>query len=117
MADSLGAALDRAVRAAGIPIHGVSIGRPNDRATWRIDYDGASAGQIATGDALIQSFDVNDAAVIAREAAVAAKSLDDRKLQALAVAVHKRFKLFVPGDTMTALQWKQSLRDEFDALG
>jgi hypothetical protein len=114
---SVSSALHRAVQAAGIPITGVSIGAQNDRTTWRIEYNGASNAQKIAGAALIQSFDLADSSVVAREADAAAKDLDDRKLQALAVAVHKRFKQFVPADTMTVSQWKKSLRDEFDALG
>src|ERR671934_243827 len=30
--------LDRALRDAGIPIDGVSVGDPNNRATWKVSY-------------------------------------------------------------------------------
>lgn len=41
------------------PIHGVSIGRKDDKATWRIDFkDEATAGQRADGRAALNAFDV-----------------------------------------------------------
>lgn len=50
--------LDRALRAAAIPILGVSIGDEQNRATWRIDYHpSATAQQRSDGEALRASFD------------------------------------------------------------
>ena len=39
-----------------------------------------------------------------------------RALKALAVAIHKRFKASVPTDTVTAQQWENAIRAEWDAL-
>lgn len=45
--------------AAVCPIHGVSVGRSNDKATWRIDFkDEATAEQRAAAQAVIDAFDV-----------------------------------------------------------
>ena len=44
-------------RRASIPIHGVSIGKPDDRSTWRIDYDDPTIAQQLAGDELLASFD------------------------------------------------------------
>jgi hypothetical protein len=50
--------LDRALRAAGIPIVGVSVGNDADRTTWRIDFQAAATAQHRTdGEALRLSFD------------------------------------------------------------
>lgn len=47
-----------AMTAAGIPIVGVSIGRTDDKATWRVDYaDGAGADAKTAAAAVIAAFD------------------------------------------------------------
>jgi hypothetical protein len=110
--------LTRTLEAAGIPVYGVSVGNEADKQTWRIDFTpAATIGQRNQATGIVASFSLADPAVVTQEANNAAKSLDDRRIQALATAVHKRFKLFVPGDTMTPAQWRASLRAEFDALG
>lgn len=58
--------LDRALRDAGIPIDGVSIGDPLNRTTWRAIYTAtATPAQRAQGDALLQTVDPQDPAIIA----------------------------------------------------
>src|SRR5262245_44768334 len=58
--------VERALRDAGIPIDGVSIGDQNDRTTWRAFYQAvATAPQRAQGDALIASVDTQDATIVA----------------------------------------------------
>lgn len=42
------------------PVAGVSIGDPNDRSTWRIDFqDGTPDGVAASLQAALQSFDIS----------------------------------------------------------
>jgi hypothetical protein len=54
--------------AAVCPIHGVSIGRKNDKATWRIDFaPDATDAQKAAADAVKAAFDL---AVMAERARV-----------------------------------------------
>lgn len=54
---TLAATLDRALRAVA-PIAGVSIGRDDDKSTWRIDYaDTATAAQKAAAEAVLAAFD------------------------------------------------------------
>lgn len=51
------AKLDTAIRAV-CPIHGVSIGRAGNKATWRIDFkEEATAEQRAAAQLVLQSFD------------------------------------------------------------
>jgi hypothetical protein len=78
--------LTRALVRAGIPVFGVSIGDPSDRATWHIDYDyQATPEQRTAGDALMATYDLEADTVVLDEIAVA--SFDtDRKLKALAIA-------------------------------
>jgi hypothetical protein len=46
------------IQNAGIPIHGVSIGRKNDKSTWRIDFkDEATIEQKIEASKLLQDFD------------------------------------------------------------
>lgn len=53
--------LDRALRDLGIPIDGVSVGDPNDRATWRAFYQAtATAAQRTQGDLLLATIDPQD---------------------------------------------------------
>lgn len=67
--------LDRALRAAAVPIVGVRIGRLDDRATWAVEYlPAATAPERATGEALRLSFDPLSQAAIDAEAAARAVS-------------------------------------------
>lgn len=53
--------LDKALKAV-CPILGVSIGRVNDKSTWRIDFtDEATSEQRAAAQAVVDAFDVNGA--------------------------------------------------------
>lgn len=80
MAFALAMILDRALRDAGIPIDGVSIGAPADRATWRAIYaPAATPAQIAQGNALILSIDPQDATTISnlkQDLAASATNMD-----------------------------------------
>ncbi len=52
--------LDSALKAAGVPIVGVSIGDPADRSTWRVELlESATKEHEATAAALILSVDVS----------------------------------------------------------
>lgn len=54
---NIAAKLDAAVRAV-CPIYGVSIGRLDDKATWRIDFaDEATAEQRAAAQNVLEAFD------------------------------------------------------------
>lgn len=51
--------LDAAIKEV-CPINGVSIGRPDDKATWRIDFaQSATAQQRADAAAVVEAFDPN----------------------------------------------------------
>jgi len=53
----IAAALDKALKAV-CPIDGVSIGREDDKKTWRIDFrDGATAEQRASAADVLAAFD------------------------------------------------------------
>lgn len=68
------AALDKALRAAGVPIDGVRVGRANDRATWRVDFTNAATdAHRAAAQAVITAFDP-----VAEQAKPKPKPLEDR---------------------------------------
>ena len=52
----LAARLDRALRAAGVPLDGVSIGSESDRSTWRV----SPASAQAAAQPVIDAFDPDD---------------------------------------------------------
>jgi hypothetical protein len=55
----LGDALDAALRAAGVPIIGVTVGAAADRATWVVQFDAsATPAQQATAAATLAAFDL-----------------------------------------------------------
>lgn len=63
MAVSIAAIVDRALRDAGVPIVGVSIGRPADRSTWRVEFaPGATDPQKATAQNIVNTVAVDAAA-------------------------------------------------------
>lgn len=78
MFDNLAGNLHAAI-AAHAPIDGVSIGRRNDKSTWRIDFKPeATDAQRAAARAMLEGFDVGAAQAAEqekrlREAAVQAK--------------------------------------------
>lgn len=53
--------LTSALKRANIPIHGVSIGQLDDRKTWRVDYDNATAAQKTAGKAIVKNYNPNAA--------------------------------------------------------
>lgn len=60
----LAAALDHALKAAGLPIVGVSVGNPDDRSTWTIHYaENATDEQRATAAAVLRTFNLAVAVV------------------------------------------------------
>lgn len=91
---------DAALRRAGIPIHGVSIGRPDDRQTWRINYtEAATPAQRADGEALRATYDPLADTTYQDEEAT--RRYDgDRALQAVAGALWE----CIPSPTMTRAQ-------------
>ncbi len=59
--------LHAALVEAGVPLVGVSIGRPDDRATWVVQFaPQATPQQRAAADAVIAAFDASPSAVAAR---------------------------------------------------
>lgn len=68
--------------AAVCPIEGISIGKPDDRSTWRIDFNSqATAGERVAAQAIVDGFDLS-AANAAETQVVARRSTDAAEAQA-----------------------------------
>lgn len=78
---------------------------PNPR-TERYDAASPSKRRSATSAEIKQYNDVM----------VRDKDLARKAIQALAIAVHKRFKTQIPTDSTTAAQWNAAIAAEWDAL-
>lgn len=114
-------ALDLTLRAAGIPIEGVSIGRENDPSTWRVHYTAdATDAQRTAGAAILTAFDPTTQAVADRyRAAVAADADADLLLQALGTVVWRELQKCTPtaGQSMlTAAQFKAAIKAAYQNL-
>ena len=51
------AQLVAALKRIGVPVAGVTIGKLDDRSTWRVDYDNPTRAQQLAGEDLLVSFD------------------------------------------------------------
>lgn len=94
----------RSLVMAGLPVVGLSIGVPSDKATWRVDFaDTATANDRQRAADLIAAFDRNDPAVIALDQdALASVEIDaDKALSALARVTYKYLPAGKPA-TLTA---------------
>lgn len=102
--------LDRALRDAGLPIDGVSVGDPLVRSTWKAFYQAsATPAQRTQGDALLATIDPQDAATIANiKADFAMANVDEDVLTSLAQALWE----CIPAPTKTLAQ----LRARFIAI-
>jgi hypothetical protein len=80
--------VDRALRAAGIPIDGVSIGDPANRATWAAQFTAAATpAQKATAAALLLSVVVDAAAQATQDQLDAQAFIDTLPIWAKALAL------------------------------
>ena len=91
---SLAAQITAALQRLGVPIYGVSIGRADDRSTWRIDYaPGATDLQRSTAEALKLTYDpATDTAYTDEQATL--RFTDEKLIKA--VAIWTAQKLSVP---------------------
>lgn len=110
---SMAAALDRAVRAV-CPIDSVSIGKPDDKTTWRIDFAlGATAPQKAAAQAAVASFVYDPAADASADASdLLSIVLADKTsvLRAIGEVQFRMLKGTLPVDaTMTPAKYKTLL--------
>jgi hypothetical protein len=97
---SLAARLDAAIRAANVPIVGVSVGDPANRATWRVHPSSLQA----QAQPVIDAFDPNDPALVGAEKdADAARLSDDLALRALVRVTWEEIQKCQPRNGQTLL--------------
>ena len=83
--------LDTALRTAGIPIVGVSIGDNTNRATWVVTFlPAATPAQRTQAATLVQTIVVDQAAI---DDADAASAVDDKVLKALVIWLAGKFSI------------------------
>lgn len=105
--------LERALRAAVIPILGVSIGTPTDRSTWRIHYaPSATAQQQVDGEAIKATFDPNAPATIDAENAARFQLSAADKDRLADIALMIRYKDITAWNAMTNVQKRDAVRQQ-----
>lgn len=95
-ASRLAERLDKAIRAAGVAIVGVSIGSEQDRSTWRVE----PATLQAAAQPVIDSFEAPTPNTLLDEAAV--RDTSRKELRAVAEALWE----CIPNPTMTKAQMR-----------
>lgn len=106
--------VERALRDAGIPIDGVSIGTPADRSTWKAFYQAsATAQQRSQGDALLQSVSLTDPTILAEIKADLSATLITDVMKALTQATYEA----IPAPTFATLgAYRQRIMQLYQGL-
>lgn len=99
---SIPVVVDRALRQAGIPIAGVSIGSLTDRTTWTAQYlPSATDAQKAQGAQILATLDPQDApTVTAVKSDVSTVRVSDELLRAIVQGLHEA----IPAPALTLAQ-------------
>ena len=85
---SVAAIVDRALKAAGIPLDGVSIGDPANRATWTVQFPAAaSAAQRTQAAALLLTIAIDAPALAAQDQLEAQAFVDSLPIWAKALSL------------------------------
>lgn len=113
-----------AMRNAAIPIVGVSIGTPADRATWRVDFDpSATPAQRTQAASLLTTVIVDTAAQHTQDQTDVKAYIDAMPLveQAIDLTILDRInfisaRLPVPLAAITPAQWITAVKAKVDAL-
>ena len=88
MIHSTGALLDVYVRRMGLPIVGVSIGRKDDRSTWRLQFSSIASRNDRDKEAdTIASFDEEAETILARESDAQSRLDEDALVVAMLDAI------------------------------
>jgi hypothetical protein len=107
---SIAAVVDQALRAANVPIVGVSLGDPANRATWRVLFlPEATDPQKATAQNILDTV-VIDAATLADLDAVS--DIDQKVLRAVVQGLWET----IPGPLLTKLQLRNRILAIYKAL-
>ena len=102
---NIAARLDRALRLAGIPIQGVSIGSPADRTTWQIHFaPEATAQHRVDGEALRATFNPASPEVVAADLSNMAQGISRQKDKLADCAMLVRARNIPTWNNMTSAQ-------------
>lgn len=120
----IAALLDQALRAAGIPIVGVSVGTDADRLSWNVQFDPSATPAHRTQAATILATLATDASALhAQDQRDVRAFLDAMPLveQAINLTILDqvnllRSKLPVPLVAVTAAQWIAAVKQKVDSL-
>jgi hypothetical protein len=111
MANNLAALVDSAVRAASIPIDGVSIGDPANRATWAVQFlPAATPAQRTQAQTILNTVAVDTAAQNASQFALTSRQKDILAT----IALIKRAQGIAAWNAMTVQQKKDAAFAEAD---
>ncbi len=116
--------VENAIRAASIPVDGVSIGSPGDRTTWKAQFTpAATSAQRMQAQSIIDAVAVDEAAQAAEERRLAQLTVDAFPIvtKALVLALIDqlniiRSKLPTPLPAITPAQTLQAIRDKAGTL-
>lgn len=116
--------VDTALKAAGVPILGVSIGDPANRATWIVQFDpSATAAQKATAATVVNTVAIDAAGQHAQDQSDVKAYVDAMPLveQAIDLTILDqvnliRSKLPVPLVAVTVAQWIAAVKAKVDTL-
>lgn len=98
--------LDQAIRTAGVPITGVSIGDPNDRRTWRVHPASAQA----QAQPIIDAFQLPTLAQMKDESAI--REIDAKALKAVVMELYPYLSAGKP----SLAQLRQNILDRYKQL-
>ena len=120
MATTVAVLVDQAIRAAGIPIVGVSIGDEADRATWAVRFHpDATAPQQTQAASILQTVAIDAAALHAQEQRDVQAYIDAMPLVEKAIDLtildqvnFIRARLPTPLGAITPAQWVQAAKDK-----
>lgn len=103
---TLAARLDAAIRAAGVPIEGVTIGDEQNRATWRV----VPASKQAQAQPIIDAFVIPTPAQVKDEAAI--REIDAKALKAVVMEIYP----YLGAGKPTLAQLRQNILDRYKQL-
>ena len=100
--------LDSKLRAAGLPIEGVGIGRRDDKATWRVDWaTEPTVQQLAQAQAIIDALNIE---------VEEAKAVEEQGLARAEVIARGIARVLVAKGVCTANEIKAAIKTEWDSV-
>jgi hypothetical protein len=103
--------LDQAIRSAGIPITGVSVGRVEDRSTWRVAFEArATEAQRTQAQQIVETFTLPTPDQLQTDAA--ARDIDVTALKAVVIEIYP----YLSSSKPSLAQLRQNIIARYKAL-